>query len=95
MDTLKITPLKHYNNCFGLYTSHPFFIGKEEVVFTHDEYGLSFRSVGIDDVDTVSVYTNEYNCHRMNLQYVDLHQYGVLTFNEEDSTEDEIYFDYL
>ena len=95
METLKITPIKHYNNCFGVYSSHPFFNDKDEVVFSHDQYGVSFRVSGIDDVNTISVYSNDNGCHRLNLQYVDLYQYGVLTFDESDSTEDQIYFNYL
>lgn len=91
---LKITPLKNYNNCFGIYSSHPFFEDKDEVVFNHDEFGISFRSVSIDDVNTISVYKGEYKCYRLNLQYVDLQQYGYLTFDESESNEDQIYFNY-
>ena len=90
---LTISPVKHYNNCFGIYTCNPWFEGKEEIIFTHDEYGVSFRVVGIDDdIDTVSVYAGEYESYRLNLQYVDLHQHGRLTFDHDDSTEDQILF---
>tara|TARA_R110002012_G_scaffold241693_2_gene415979 strand:+ start:3224 stop:3514 length:291 start_codon:yes stop_codon:yes gene_type:complete len=92
---LTISPLRNYNNCFGIYTCNPWFKNKEEVVFSHDQYGVSFRVVGIDDVETLSVYSNDNGCYRLNLQYVDLHQYGRLVFDYEDSTEDQIYFDYL
>lgn len=93
---LTISPLKHYNNCFGIYSSHTWFKDVEEVVFDHDEYGVSFRVVGIDDdINTLSVYSNDNGCYRLNLQYVDLHQYGRLLFDESESTEDQIYFNYL
>ena len=93
MKTIKITPRKNYHQSFNLFTNHPFFRLHKELVFDHDEYGVSFRMPSIDDTDTINVYENGLSCSSLNVFGKDI-QHGILLFDEEYSGEDIVYFDY-
>tara|TARA_R110001632_G_scaffold27493_3_gene73784 strand:+ start:73 stop:357 length:285 start_codon:yes stop_codon:yes gene_type:complete len=93
MKTLKITPRKNYHQSFNLFTNHPFFRLHEELVFDHDEWGVSFRVPSIDDTDTIKVYENGLSCSSLNVFGKDI-QHGILLYDEDYSDDDTIYFTY-
>ena len=93
METLKITPRKNYHQSFNLFTNHPFFRLHKELVFNHDEWGVSFSVPSIDDTDTINVYENGLSCSSLNVFGKDI-QHGILLFDDDYSDDDTVWFTY-
>ena len=92
---MHIKQKKHYFSAFTISTNHKWFKGKEEVIVSYDEYGLSFEIAGIDEYDdAVKIYKSGFSGYQMSLYGHELKE-GLLVFNEEESTIDRIYFDYI
>jgi len=94
METLRISVRKEANKGFNLFSSHTWFNDKKEIVFEFDEWGVSLRVAGIDDTETINIHKNGLNNHQFQVYNKDIN-HGVLTFDESESTEDQIYFNYL
>ena len=94
METLRITIRKEASKGFNLFTSHKWLKDKKEIVFEFDEWGVSLRIAGIDDIDIINIHPNGLNGHTFQIYNKDINQ-GVLVFDESESTEDKIYFNYL
>lgn len=91
--TIRIGSRKNYPNSFNIWTANDFFAENKEVVFEHDEWGVSFRIASIADTQTRKVYNNNDKSYVINVFEVNLIE-GVLTLDEEESTEDQIFFNY-
>ena len=93
MKTLKITPRKNYHQSFNLFTNHPFFRLHKELVFDHDEWGVSFRVPSIDDTESINVHENGLSCSLLNVFGKDI-QHGILLYDDDYSDDDHVYFTY-
>jgi len=91
---MRISQRKNYFSAFNISTNHPFFRDKEEVIISFDEYGLAFSIPSIDDDDRIKIYKSGFSGYQMSLYGHELKE-GLLVFNEEESTIDRIYFDYV
>ena len=90
---MRISQRKNYFSAFNISTNNPFFKDKTEVIISFDEYGLCFSVPSIDDEDTVKVYKSGKSGYQMSLYSVELKE-GILTHDQEESTEDFIFFNY-
>ena len=95
METLKISRRKDSQNGYTFSTSHDFFKDNKEVVFSSDQYGVSFRVPSIDDIIRQPVHKNGNISYSMTIYNKEDVYTGVLEFDEEDSTDDEVYFLYI
>ena len=91
---MRISQRKNYFSAFNISTNHPFFRDKEDVIISFDEYGVCFSVPSIDDDDRVKIYKSGLKSFQMGLYSVDIRE-GLLVFNEEDSTIDRCFFDYI
>ena len=91
---LRITQRKESNNGFNLFSSHYWFKNKKQVVFDFDEWGVSIRVAGIDDENTTSIHKNGLNGHTFQVYNRDI-QHGILIYDESESDQDQIYFNYI
>lgn len=92
-NTIRIGSRKNYPNSYSIWTSNDFFAENKELVFEHDEWGISFRIASIADTQTRKVYNNNEKSFVINVFDVNLIE-GVLTLDEEESTQDQIFFNY-
>ena len=92
---MRISQKKLYHLAFGISTNNAWFKDKENVTVSFDDYGLSFEIAGIDEYDdAVKIYKSGFSGYQMSLYGHELKE-GLLVFNEEESTIDRIYFDYI
>tara|TARA_R110002012_G_scaffold209174_1_gene379508 strand:+ start:236 stop:550 length:315 start_codon:yes stop_codon:yes gene_type:complete len=97
-NTITISARKNSNTSFNLWSSNDFFTENKEVVFEHDEYGISFRTTSIDDTKNVRpVYLNNYKGKNKSYSlcvYNETIKTGVFYLDEEESDCDKVVFNY-
>jgi len=90
---IRIGSRKNYPSSYSIWTSNYFFKDNKEVVFDFDDWGVSFRIASIADTKTRNVYNNKDKSFIINVYDVNLTE-GILILDEEESTEDQIFFNY-
>jgi len=94
-NNLRVSDIKRYNNAYSLLTNNPFFEDKEGVIMEYDQYHISFREAPFDDSNALTVYKIKEGVYNLKIYNKEDVYTGVLEFDEEDSTDDEVYFLYI
>jgi hypothetical protein len=91
---IKVSPKKNYTSSHTIWSSNQFFRDNKEVVFEHDEYGITFRVPSIEDEHSRrNVYPNGLAGFTLSVYDVDLKQ-GTFYLDVEESDCDRVVFNY-